>query len=97
MAALYSSEDGGVSFVWAKGGIVLAEFSPTHDDVSAIDGSDPQELADVMHRAGIDAGDAAHPLATAARLIEAITGVAITREILEGAAFTPGSVPFTYW
>jgi hypothetical protein len=45
VAALYSTEDGGVSFIWAKDGLVLAEFSPTHDDVSAIDGSDPQELS----------------------------------------------------
>src|ERR1700722_484650 len=96
-AALYSTEDGGVSFAWAKSGIVLAEFSPTHDDASAIDGSDPQALAEVMHLAGIGAEDTAHPRATAATLIEAITGVAITRDILENATFTAGSVPMPYW
>jgi hypothetical protein len=60
-----------------------------NDDVSAIDGSDLRELADLMHRVGIDTD--------VATLIEATTGVVITREILEEATFTSGSVPLPYW
>ncbi len=50
-----------------------------------------------MHRADVGTDDATHPRATVAALIEAITSVVITREILEEATFTSGSVPLPYW
>jgi hypothetical protein len=41
--------------------------------------------------------DTAHPCATAALLIEMITGVVITRELVGTAKFTSGSVPFPWF
>src|SRR5579863_2566665 len=94
-AVFHCTEESGASFIWAEGGVTLAELSLTDGDV--IDGSDQQRLLELMRETGLDPDDTAHPCATAAALLEAITGVVITRQVLEETKFTTGSVPFPYW
>lgn len=94
-AAFHCTEESGASFIWAEGGVSLAELSLTDGDV--IDGTDQQRLLELMRETGLDPDDTTHPCATAAALLEAITGVLITRKVLEETNFTTGSVPFPYW
>lgn len=94
-AAFHCTEESGASFTWAETGITLAEFSLTDGDL--IDGSDPDRLWQTMRAAALDKDDTTRPCATAAALLEHITGVSITREILEEGEFTAGAVPFPYW
>jgi hypothetical protein len=53
--------------------------------------------ADGLDTAGLDTDDTTRPCATAAVLLELITGVSITGEVLEEGEFTSGAVPFPYW
>jgi hypothetical protein len=93
--SFHCNEDSGAWFTWAVGGDVLVDFSLT--DGGVISGSDPERLVDKMRDAGLDPDDTTHPCATAALLIEMITGVVITREVLETTKFTSGSVPFPWF
>ena len=94
-AAFHCTEESGASFIWAEGGVTVAELSLTDGDI--IDGRDQQRLLEIMRETGLRPDDTTHPCATAAALLEAITGVAISRSLLEETKFTSGSVPFPYW
>jgi len=93
--SFHCTEDSGAWFTWAVGGDILVGFSLT--DGGVISGSDPERFVDKMREAGLDPDDTKHPCATALLLIEMITGVVITREVLETTKFTSGSVPFPWF
>jgi len=93
--SFHCNEDSGAWFTWAEDGDLLVEFSLT--DGGVIDGSDPERFVAKMREAGLDPDDVAHPCAAAALLIEMITGVTITPEILETTKFISGSVPFPWF
>jgi hypothetical protein len=99
--AFYCNETSGHWFIWAEGGVTVAEyrFETCVPIVDAIDGSDPQRLVVLMRKAGLDPEDRTHPCAAAAALVEVITGegdtpgVVITEDLLEKGEFTVGAVP----
>lgn len=93
--AFHCNEESGAYFVWAEGGDVLADLSPSDGDV--LDGNDPQRLVEIMRQTGLVSSFATHPCATAAALLEVITGVVITRQVLAEGEFTCGTVRFPYW
>jgi hypothetical protein len=95
MAVAFSCNMNGAWFTWAEGGENLVAFSLTEG--VALSGSNPQRLAEIMDQAGLDPGNTTHPCATATALLEAITGVAITRQMLAEGEFTSGTVKFPYW
>ena len=85
----------GAWFTWAESGDNVVEFSITEG--VALSGSNPQLLAEMMGQAGLDSGNTTHPCATGAALLEATTGVVITRQMLADGDFTCGTISFPYW
>ncbi|MFE1029718.1 DUF6461 domain-containing protein [Streptomyces sp. NPDC058818] len=82
------------AFLWAEDSVRRLSFEPMFPDERW--GTTPDELLDVMHSIGFHFGDNSpetdvSPLAAFA-LAQYLTGVAITPELLEGTAFTCGSV-----
>ena len=95
IAVAFCCNMNGSWFIWAESGDNLVEFSLTEG--TALSGSNPRRLAEIMRQAGIDPANAAPPCATALALLEAITGVVITRQMLTDGEFTCGTVSFPYW
>jgi Family of unknown function (DUF6461) len=88
--SIAGTSGGGPWLCWAERGKVIADMSLWDDDpADLVDGTDKARLEAVLRSLGID-GDYTenHPHAVAAAVVEAITGVLITRELLEDCTFT---------
>jgi hypothetical protein len=95
MAAAFCCNMNGAWFTWAENGDNLVEFSLTEG--LALSGNNPNRLAELMQRTGLDPSDTAHPCAVGAALLEAITGVVTTQQLLTDGELTSGTVSFPYW